>query len=340
MAFPRDLTPVAERFSSITTTVLDAKDLPVDPWFYRYCGNTQSPAGADRYVRHRADFMRLGWPSTGAPVVVDAGSGFGFTLVVAALFGASRVYGIELNPSMVETFRAYEPLLPADVRERVEVAQGNVTEMPYEAGSADLVLSIEAISHYLDVDAFIAESRRVLRQGGMLVISDGNNGSNPKIRKLTHEIWEASERGSGAGEVHGHALGTPYEQVRADLLAERFAEIDAGARAQLAHNTAGYTESRLFEAAQAYLRDGTLPVDAYRPGELAAAPDGTVNERLFFPHALARDLRKAGFEARAYGYWGGAGGAPWVRMANRALSALSAVTMPTAPSFRIVARKR
>jgi SAM-dependent methyltransferase len=340
MAIAQDLGPVVARFAAISTTVLDAKDLALDPWLYRYCGNTQSPAGAERYVRHRADFMRLGWPSAGEPVVVDAGSGFGFTLLVAALLGASRVYGIELNPSMVETFRAYEPFLPADVRERIEVAQGNVTEMPYEDGSADLVLSIEAISHYLDVDAFVSESRRVLRQGGMLVISDGNNGANPRIRKLTHEIWEASERGSGAGDVHGHTLGMPYEQVRAGLLAEHFAQIDASARAQLAHNTAGYTESRLFEAAAAYLGDGTMPTDAYRPGELAAAPDGTVNERLFSPHALARELSRAGFDARAYGYWGGAGGAPWVRVANRALSALSAVTMPTAPSFRIVARKR
>jgi ubiquinone/menaquinone biosynthesis C-methylase UbiE len=44
--------------------------------------------------------------------------------------------------------------------------------MPYDDGSADIVLSIEAISHHLDVPASIDEARRVLRPAGALIIAD------------------------------------------------------------------------------------------------------------------------------------------------------------------------
>ncbi len=334
-----DLSPVIARFQEISETVLSAQGLELDPWLYQYCGSVRSAGGAGRYVRHRADFLELGWPAHGRPVVVDAGSGFGFTLVIAALLGAQSARGIEINPSMVQTVHSYLPLLPEDLSSRIEVVQGDVTHMPYADASADLVLSIEAISHYLDVDGFIAEARRVLRPGGTLVISDGNNGLNPRVRRYTYGIWESVERGPAGTNVHGLVIGEPYVEVRRRLLEEHFPDLPAQARDDLAQRTAGYVEAQLLDAARAYQATGRLPDAVYRRGQLAIAPDGAAMERLFSPHELARRMSRSGFRARAYGYWGGAGGAPWIRAANRVLSALSLLTMPVAPSFRIVAQK-
>lgn len=231
------------------------------------------------------------------------------------------------------------PLVPQDVSSRIEISQGTVTAMPYEDASADIVLSLEAISHYLVVDAFIDEARRVLTPGGLLIIADGNNALNPIVRRRTAQIWQAAECGPADQRIHGHVLGEPYVEVRRRLLDEQFPAIDAPSRSEIARRTAGFTEAQVIAAAREYLGTGTLPNSVYHRGQLATAPDGTAMERLFSPAGLARTLRRRGFQARAYGYWGGANGAPWIRAVNRALAALSPITMPTAPSFRVVGRK-
>jgi SAM-dependent methyltransferase len=335
----RELSPIADRLQLIADHVLSADSLQVVPWFYSYCGSLGDARGAARYVQFHADLLDLAGSGEAGQMVIDAGCGFGFTMVAHALLGAGRVYGIELNPDMVSSVRAYLPLLPQDVFSRIEVVQGSVAAMPYEDGCADVVLSLEAISHYLDVDAFIDEAFRVLRPGGLLIIADGNNALNPLIRRRTQQIWTAVECGPPGQHLHGHVLGEPYVVVRRRILEEHFATIAAPHRAEISRRTAGFTEAEVLAAGQAYLETAALPNSIYHRGQLATAPDGTAMERLFSPPRLARTLREHGFKARAYGYWGGANGSSSIRTANRVLAALSPITMPTAPSFRVVGQK-
>jgi SAM-dependent methyltransferase len=336
---PSDLSPIAAQLESIAGRVLGTADLQVDPWLYRYCGSIGDPRGAARYIRFHADLLELAGAGGGRPLIIDAGCGFGFTMIAHVLLGAREVRGIELNAKMVASVEAYLPLVPEEVSSRIDVIQGSVAAMPYEDGAADIVLSLEAISHYLDVDAFIDQAYRVLRPGGLLIIADGNNALNPIVRRRTHQIWEAVESGPADQTIHGHVLGEPYVQVRLQVLDDHFPAVDAGNRGEIARRTAGFTEAQVIAAARDYVASGALPNTVYRRGQLATAPDGTAMERLFSPPELARRLRRRGFAARAYGYWGGANGAPALRAVNRILTGLSSVTMPTAPSFRVVGHK-
>jgi SAM-dependent methyltransferase len=336
---PQDFPAIATRFQAIVADILGAEDLPVHPYFYRYRSAVSDLAGAARFVRYQADLLECAGVSAQDAEIVDAGCGFGFTLIVYALLGVRRIRGIEINAEMVSSIEAYLPLLPADISSRIEVCQGDVVAMPYESASADILLSVEAISHYLDVAAFIEEARRVVRKGGLLIISDGNNGLNPVIRRRTYDIWDAVERGRPGGKAHGHQLGPHYEAVRRQALDEHFSSLSDETRAEIARRTVGFTEEQLMAAAREHEQTGALPNSTYRRRQVAVAPDGTAMERLFSPTALARTLGRHGFSARAYGYWGGAGGASAIRTANRVLSSLSPVTIPFAPSFRVVARR-
>jgi SAM-dependent methyltransferase len=182
--------------------VLGAQLPEYDDWLYRYCGELGSASGAQRHEQYLADLVRFGRATVTGRDVLDAGSGFGLTLLTFARWGARSAIGIESYPRMVETANAYLRLLPEELARRMHTELADVAAIPFEADSFDLILSKEAISHYRDVPAFLTEATRVLRPGGVLLIADGNNARNPRVVDTTRKVWRAFEFGDEHLGVH------------------------------------------------------------------------------------------------------------------------------------------
>lgn len=127
--------------------------------------------------------------------------------------------------------------------------------------------------------------------------------------------------------------------MRRDLIKQSYPRLSADQVDLLARNTAGFTAAEVLQATEAFQATGKTPSKLYRYGDLAISANGMAMERLFHPYRFARQIDGYGFRARAYGYWGGAGGSSYVRAANRMLKALSRLTMPSALAFRIVAQR-
>jgi SAM-dependent methyltransferase len=318
--------------------VLEAELPEFDPWLYRYCGDLTEPAAAERYMKHLIDMLEFAEVDPDGIDAVDAGSGFGFTLIALALLGANHARGVEIYDRMVETCLAYAHLLPDDVRERIDVYRGSVSEMPYDDDSADLVVSNEAISHYRDVDAFILEAHRVLRPGGCIIVADGNNGRNPWIRRKTRDLWDAFELGPTETDVvHGVRVEHRYQAEREQFVRRDFPEVPAE---RMARETFSMTFPEIADACRRYIRDGSFPGSIYDRSTVPLNPnDGTVIERLFDPYELAKRFERVGFTTKTRGYWGGASGRPVLRVANSVLALASPLTIFTARAFRIAARK-
>jgi SAM-dependent methyltransferase len=285
------------------------------------------------------DLLEVGGVDVRGKSVLDVGCGFGFALVVCGLLGASELRGIEIHEGMLRTIDSYRHLLPEDVDRCMHVGPGDAADMAFASESFDLVLSVEAISHYLDVERFIREAARVLRPGGALVISDGNNGVNPWTRRRNYRVWAAFEQGPSHTVVEGHPIGTCFEERRRAFIDARYPALPQADRARLAHETFAMTYDQTAEACEAFRRSGESPGREFRWGVLPVAPEGYVNERLFRPHALARVLSRHGLEARAYGYWGGANGSRILRGVNGALTRVSPGVMWSARAFRVVGVK-
>jgi ubiquinone/menaquinone biosynthesis C-methylase UbiE len=286
------------------------------------------------------DILEFGRVNPRGASVLDAGCGFGFTLLTLRWLGASEAYGVDTFEPMLRTAKSYLPLLPNALSDQIHLIRASVSELPFADGSFDLVLSVEAISHYRDVGAFVHEAFRVLRKGGTLLIRDGNNGRNPRVRRETRALWNEYETGAPSAIGSRHARNGCYQSRREEIIRESFPELDDDTVSDLVLRTSSMSREEIVVAVRDYRSGGAAPASYYTGADAPLDPNsGAVIERLFDPYELAAQLREAGFSTRVGGYWGGAGGRPLVRLANRALTAASRLTIATAPSFTIAARR-
>lgn len=88
---------------------------------------------------------------------------------------ARRVVAGDYDPKMIEIARDhYGP--------RIEIHQMDAQHLPFDSGTFDVVLLLEAIYYLPQPERFLAEARRVLRDNGILFICSANRewyGFNP-----------------------------------------------------------------------------------------------------------------------------------------------------------------
>src|SRR5688500_14587739 len=129
-------------------------------------------AAAFRYVEDEiAGLLRGLSPSFGTSHVVDLGCGVGGSLLYLAEQLPIRGTGITLSP--VQERVAAARIREAGYADRVQCLVGDYCALPDDVGTAaDLAFAIESFVHGPDPAAFMAECRRLVRPGGLLVICD------------------------------------------------------------------------------------------------------------------------------------------------------------------------
>lgn len=99
--------------------------------------------------------------------VLDAGCGVGYGSLVCARAGAARVVGIDVSAEAIAQARA-------DSGGKVEFVVGDLQALPFETASFDAIVCFEAIEHIGEQDTVLDEFARVLRPGGLLLVSSPN----------------------------------------------------------------------------------------------------------------------------------------------------------------------
>lgn len=323
-------------FRTAARTALTRPPAGVDPWFHGYHGDLLDDRGYQTWVRAKAQLLALIGGARDR-VVVDAGSGFGMVSNLLASWGARRVWATEVHTPMVESHRKVLDAHFGALRDRVHPVRTDVSSLPIASASADVVLSIEAISHYYDVGRFFDECARVLRPGGFVVISDGNNGANPRIRQQTETLWQRLEAGP-TGKLGDHEIPEPMVSRRQRVLRAAFPHLAQAQVVELAAVTSGYDAARIVREVGAYLGNaGPAPASPYRRGDCPREPVwGYWLERLFDPRELCSMLERRGFRAYALPHYGGAKN-DLVHLANVALRQVPSFRF--ARAYRVVARR-
>jgi SAM-dependent methyltransferase len=116
--------------------------------------------------------------------VLDAGAGEGFGAALIAESTQSAVTTLDYNEQAITHSRR---------RYGLHAVQGNLVAMPFSDATFDGVLSMQTIEHLWDQGQFIAECARVLRPGGILIITTPNRLTFPPGNPFHTRELDASE---------------------------------------------------------------------------------------------------------------------------------------------------
>jgi ubiquinone/menaquinone biosynthesis C-methylase UbiE len=142
----------------VTTADHGASALPADG--ERFLPD-RMPGNIELEHRHRYLFAAQ---LTAGKDVLDIASGEGYGS--AMLAGSARsVIGVDISPAAVEHARGRYRL------PNLEFSCGSCSAIPLADASVDLVVSFETLEHHAEHAKMLTEVRRVLRPGGLLVIS-------------------------------------------------------------------------------------------------------------------------------------------------------------------------
>ncbi|TAL96281.1 MAG: class I SAM-dependent methyltransferase [Paraburkholderia sp.] len=113
-------------------------------------------------------------PLPTAPVVVDAGCGQGISFrLLAEAFRPARIVGIDFHEPSLALARNAARTCPPHVA--IDVMHGNCASLPLPDASADIVFCHQTFHHLVEQEHALAEFRRVLKPGGVLLFAESTD---------------------------------------------------------------------------------------------------------------------------------------------------------------------
>lgn len=231
-------------------------------------------------------------------VVLDFGCKYGHLLPYLVARGARQVIGVDAEAEYVSIAKSvFEETLPDC---RCELVDKGL--IPLQPKTVDIIFANEVISHvnpaYLDT--VFSEWARILKPGGLLFISDGNNAASQLCIKKLLPLYEAWENGPDGRHTDRDYVAKSYLTRRKEIIRELAKDLPEEKVHYVAINTSGLFGDVLKDEILKYVETGELIERPYRSGTYPTNPSdsGVVMERTFHPLALEKHLFTYGIFAK------------------------------------------
>lgn len=106
--------------------------------------------------------------------MLDVGCGTGYLIDILQKQRAADYHGLDLSPEMLKVAKS-------KLSDSVVLTEGYSDKLPYEDNIFDVVTCIQSFHHYPKPEKAMAEAYRVLKPGGLYILSDTGMGNYPKF---------------------------------------------------------------------------------------------------------------------------------------------------------------
>lgn len=112
--------------------------------------------------------------------LLDVGCGTGYLIDLLSKEKTANYYGLDLSPEMLRVARN-------KLSRSVVLTEGSADTLPYSDNSFDIVTCVQSFHHYPYPDKAMAEAYRVLKPGGLYILSD--TGASGVLKWLENHIF-------------------------------------------------------------------------------------------------------------------------------------------------------
>jgi ubiquinone/menaquinone biosynthesis C-methylase UbiE len=225
--------------------------------------------------------------------ILDAGCGIGIPSLgfTASKHPPAKITSLDPSPGKIEVMRKIAGFMGAG-ENVVTPVHGDAMDTGFEKESFDAVFAKDMVSHVSDRDRFYSEVSRVLKPGGIFLITDENNALDVMGHAERERIWKKVEEGpldqdSWMKRTYREERKRIIEMLRPDLSPEIIEELAVKSRGMWGDGLKSAIED--YKSNIDFVNDSDFP---YRD-----PVSGQYMEYPLDPNQVVRDLKKYGFQA-------------------------------------------
>jgi demethylmenaquinone methyltransferase/2-methoxy-6-polyprenyl-1,4-benzoquinol methylase len=136
--------------------------------------------GIDRCWRRKA--VKIISETQKNPEILDVATGTGDLAVAALKLNPVKITGIDISRKMLEKGR--EKIIKKGYSDRIELLSGDSEDIPFNENSFDVAMVAFGVRNFADPLKGLSEMRRVLRNGGLIMILEFSKPSKFPFRQI------------------------------------------------------------------------------------------------------------------------------------------------------------